>query len=51
MMQNMNVHDHDFIGNIPPEIADNLKELFPEHDDLSYEEVLMQQVYLNSFTF
>lgn len=43
MMRNIDVHDHYLTGKIPPEIAENLKEFFPEHDDLSYEEVLLQQ--------
>lgn len=47
MMRNIDVHDHYLTGKIPPEIAENLKEFFPEHDDLSYEEVLLQQVIWN----
>lgn len=49
MLRNMEMHEHRFSGRIPAEIAENLKEFFPEHDDLSYEEVLMQQesVYLS----
>lgn len=37
------MHDHYSSERIPAEIAENLKE-FTEHDDLSYEEFLMQQV-------
>lgn len=43
----MELHDHYLNGEIPIEIAENLKEFFPEHDALSYEEVLMQQVICN----
>lgn len=43
----LDVQDHFLTENIPPEIAENWKEIFPEHEDLSCEEVLLQQVNLN----
>lgn len=41
-MSNTELNIHYSTDGIPPEI--NLKELFPEDGDLSYEEVLQQQV-------
>ncbi|XP_049348688.1 E3 ubiquitin-protein ligase BIG BROTHER-like isoform X2 [Solanum verrucosum] len=48
-MSNSLLHSHYSSGGIPSEIAENLKDLFPEDGDLSYEEVLLQQetVYLS----
>ncbi|CAK9187219.1 unnamed protein product [Ilex paraguariensis] len=44
MMRNTEVHDQSFNGRIPAEIAENLKEFFPEHGgDLTYEEILLHQ--------
>ncbi|XP_059667033.1 E3 ubiquitin ligase BIG BROTHER-related-like [Cornus florida] len=38
------VHDQYIVAQFSPEIVKNFKELFPEHGDLTYEEVLEQQV-------
>lgn len=48
-MSNSLLHTHYSSGGIPSEIAENIKDLFPEDGDLSYEEVLLQQetVYLS----
>lgn len=48
-MSNSLLHSHYSSGGIPSEIAENLKDFFPEDGDLSYEEVLLQQetVYLS----
>ncbi|GFY84254.1 hypothetical protein Acr_03g0010280 [Actinidia rufa] len=35
--------EHSLNGTIPAEIAENLKEFFPEFGDLNYEEVLQHQ--------
>ncbi|KAL3524240.1 hypothetical protein ACH5RR_017074 [Cinchona calisaya] len=43
MIDNSEVHNLYLSDRIPAEIAENLKEFFPEHGDLSYEEVLLQQ--------
>lgn len=49
MSRDIDVHDHYLNGGIPAEIAENFKDFFPDHDDLSYEEFLLQQgsVYLS----
>lgn len=49
MMRNINFQGPYSTGNIPAEIAENWKEFFPEHEDFSCEEVLVQQesVYLS----
>lgn len=46
-MSNSLLHGHYSSGGIPSEIAENLKDFFPEDGDLSYEEVLLQQVSQN----
>lgn len=46
-MSNSLLHTHYSSGGIPSEIAENIKDLFPEDGDLSYEEVLLQQVLWN----
>ncbi|KAM3382066.1 E3 ubiquitin-protein ligase BIG BROTHER [Capsicum galapagoense] len=48
-MSNSLLQTHYSSGGIPSEIAENLKDFFPEDGDLSYEEVLLQQetVYLS----
>ncbi|KAI5670131.1 hypothetical protein M9H77_10495 [Catharanthus roseus] len=43
MIGNNEIRSHYLNGKIPDEIAENLKEFFPEHGDLSFEEVLLQQ--------
>lgn len=45
MIGNNEIRSHYLNGKIPDEIAENLKEFFPEHGDLSFEEVLLQQVF------
>ncbi|KAL8095930.1 E3 ubiquitin ligase BIG BROTHER-related-like isoform X1 [Apium graveolens] len=49
MMRNVDFQDPYSRGNIPAEIAENWREFFPEHEDFSCEEVLVQQesVYLS----
>ncbi|CAK9160983.1 unnamed protein product [Ilex paraguariensis] len=47
MMRNIEVDDHYLNRRIPAEIAQNLKDFFPEHCDLTYEELLLQQVLWN----
>ncbi|KAL1813828.1 E3 ubiquitin ligase BIG BROTHER-related isoform X2 [Daucus carota subsp. sativus] len=49
MMRNIEFQDPYLAGNIPAEIAENWKEFFPENEDFSCEEVLVQQesVYLS----
>lgn len=46
-MSNSLLQTHYSSGGIPSEIAENLKDFFPEDGDLSYEEVLLQQVLQN----
>lgn len=46
MMRNIEFQDPYLAGNIPAEIAENWKEFFPENEDFSCEEVLVQQVIL-----
>ncbi|KAA8533767.1 hypothetical protein F0562_031284 [Nyssa sinensis] len=43
MIRNEEVHGQYLGATLSAEIAENFKELFPEHADLSYEEVLQQQ--------
>uniref|UniRef100_A0A5B7CAW3 Putative E3 ubiquitin ligase BIG BROTHER-like n=1 Tax=Davidia involucrata TaxID=16924 RepID=A0A5B7CAW3_DAVIN len=43
MIRNREVHDQYLDATLSAEIAENYKELFPEHAELSYEEVLQQQ--------
>lgn len=44
MIDNNELQSHYLNGKIPAEIAENLKEFFPEQGDISFEEVLLQQV-------
>lgn len=46
-MSNSLLHSHYSSGGIPSEIAENFKDFFPDDGDLSYEEVLLQQVSQN----
>ncbi|KAJ9545958.1 hypothetical protein OSB04_025665 [Centaurea solstitialis] len=43
MSRSVYLHDHYSSYGVPDEIAENLKEFFPDDDGLSYEEVLLQQ--------
>ncbi|CAI9092170.1 OLC1v1027349C1 [Oldenlandia corymbosa var. corymbosa] len=42
-MDNSDIQSLYFSDRIPAEIAENMKELFPDHGELSYEEVLLEQ--------